>query len=189
MKEKQKTEKVKDFYYPCKFWITLIRVFKSTGIRRNQLLHIRICDINEKNKTILLQEQGSKTYLEREIPILPGLFNELLDLKKSLALKRIHPEKQLFNIYNFKNNRSKKYKEMDFNRIDSFFQQLSKACQNRITPHRFRHTLATQLMREPDRNLTIVKELLGHSSISTTIQYIETDVEQLRNCLTNYFQK
>ncbi|WP_445000284.1 tyrosine-type recombinase/integrase [Halomonas mongoliensis] len=52
-----------------------------------------------------------------------------------------------------------------------------------MSPHRFRHTLGTELMREPDRNLHIVKALLGHSNISTTLEYVEVDIGSLRSAI------
>ena len=45
-----------------------------------------------------------------------------------------------------------------------------------ISSHRFRHTLATELMKSPDRNLKLVKDLLGHRNVSTTMEYIELDM-------------
>lgn len=191
LKEKQLEEKIKDFYYPTQFWITLIKVLQYTGIRRNQLLHIRICDINVKDKKLLLIEDGCKTYNEREIPLLDDILKDIIELKKQLKKLNKKPKMQLFNIYHFKNNKSKSraYKEMDFNRIDSFFQRLSKACGVKVTPHRFRHTLATNLMKHPDRNVTLVKELLGHSSLSTTLEYIATDHDQIRSCLNEHFNQ
>lgn len=186
---KMETEEVKHFYYPCGFWITLIKVLQSTGIRRNQLLHVRICDINTRHQSLFLRSEGSKNHIEREVPLLDDVYHALLILKRQLMQLNKKPEMQLFNVYNFKNTKCDHYKEMDFNRIDKFFQRLSKACGVRISPHRFRHTLATDLMKSPDRNVTLVKELLGHSSITTTLEYIATDQDQLRHCLVNYFKQ
>lgn len=52
-----------------------------------------------------------------------------------------------------------------------------------MSPHRFRHTIATDLMRQPKCNLHIVKDLLGHRSISTTLKYVHVDVDQVRYAL------
>ncbi|MBZ6458599.1 tyrosine-type recombinase/integrase [Pseudomonas fluorescens group sp.] len=52
-----------------------------------------------------------------------------------------------------------------------------------VSPHRFRHTIATDLMRQPKCNLHIVKDLLGHRSISTTLKYVHVDVDQVRYAL------
>ncbi|UIN12397.1 tyrosine-type recombinase/integrase [Yersinia ruckeri] len=49
--------------------------------------------------------------------------------------------------------------------------------------HRFRHTVATNLMKSPDRNIQAVKRLLGHSSLRPTLEYIDEDIDSLRELL------
>lgn len=61
--------------------------------------------------------------------------------------------------------------------VKSFFRRLSKECVFAVSPHRFRHTLATELMKSPDRNLQMVKGLLGHRSITTTMEYIDINLD------------
>ncbi len=46
-----------------------------------------------------------------------------------------------------------------------------------MSPHRFRHTLATELMKAPDRNLQMVRGLLGHRSIATMMEYIDINLD------------
>ncbi|MDC9595051.1 site-specific integrase, partial [Xenorhabdus sp. IM139775] len=66
--------------------------------------------------------------------------------------------------------------ERENQHIRSFFNRLSKACGFAVSPHRFRHTLATELMKAPDRNLQLVRCLLGHRSLATTMEYIDMDI-------------
>lgn len=184
LKSKSANQTIKDFYYPAHFWISVINTFRYTGIRLNQLLHIRLCDIDDKG-VIFLRGDGSKTYTERHIPIIDALYQDIHCLKKELLALDIDINQQLFNVYHFKCSK-KQYSQMSSNRIQVFFQQLSRCLHYPISPHRFRHTLATQLMKKPDRNIHLVKELLGHSSINTTLEYIESDMEQLKKCLVSY---
>ncbi|CEE93670.1 putative phage integrase (fragment) [Xenorhabdus nematophila str. Anatoliense] len=72
--------------------------------------------------------------------------------------------------YEYNINREKQH-------IRSFFRRLSRECGFAISPHRFRHTLASELMKAPDRNLQMVKNLLGHRSVVTTMEYIDIDME------------
>ncbi|PHM45536.1 recombinase XerD [Xenorhabdus miraniensis] len=69
--------------------------------------------------------------------------------------------------------------------IRSFFYRLSKECDFAISPHRFRHTLATELMKAPDHNLQLVRSLLGHRSVATTMEYIDIDMEIAGKTLEN----
>ena len=47
--------------------------------------------------------------------------------------------------------------------------------------HSLRHTLANELLRK-DIPLPVIAEILGHKSLESTMQYLRTDVEQLRYC-------
>jgi site-specific recombinase XerD len=53
-----------------------------------------------------------------------------------------------------------------------------------ITPHKLRHTYATQLIKS-DVNIRKVQVLLGHSSISTTQIYTHVNVEDLKKDIQN----
>lgn len=72
---------------------------------------------------------------------------------------------------------------MDINQIEAMYKKLTAIVGTRMTPHRFRHTLASDLMRQADRNIHVAKALLNHSSIATTMEYIETDPHQMRHVL------
>ncbi|UYZ85562.1 hypothetical protein MTZ49_13400 [Entomomonas sp. E2T0] len=62
---------------------------------------------------------------------------------------------------------------------------MSKKVGIRVTHHRFRHTLETDLMKDPDRNLYSVKDLMGHTNIKTTLEYFEPDIKMIKQALDN----
>jgi integrase/recombinase XerD len=66
--------------------------------------------------------------------------------------------------------------------IESLFYQLKKRyqIQDNITPHKWRHTFATQFLRRGG-NLETLRMLLGHSNLKTTQKYLhlsEVDIRQ-----------
>lgn len=51
----------------------------------------------------------------------------------------------------------------------------------RVTPHAFRHTVATRVVRT--RDLVTAADLLGHSSLTTTRRYAKASVEELEDAV------
>lgn len=52
-----------------------------------------------------------------------------------------------------------------------------------VTTHKLRHRAATQLQRISGGDLALTSELLGHSSLDTTLIYVEPDFAKLRQVL------
>ncbi|MDD1679542.1 MAG: tyrosine-type recombinase/integrase [Methanomicrobiales archaeon] len=55
-----------------------------------------------------------------------------------------------------------------------------------ITPHKIRHSYASELYRR-SKNLRVVQENLGHSSIRTTEVYLHTDLDERKRVYNDYF--
>jgi integrase len=90
---------------------------------------------------------------------------------------------QLFNISRFDGTRKVQSDNMDHPPLRAFFRRLSKECGFTVSPHRFRHTLATNLMAQPDRNIKMAQVLLGHSTPAVTLEYVEADLNRVRMML------
>lgn len=91
------------------------------------------------------------------------------------------PDDQLFNVNRF--SRHYQGKEMNIDQVESMYRKLTDKVRVRMTPHRFRHTLATDLMKQPERNIHLTKSLLNHSNLATTMNYIEADYDHMRAVL------
>lgn len=166
---------------PAWFWLSVYETFHYTGIRLNSLLMMQRKDVCLKRKTINIRSESDKTHKEFTLPIPGPLFEHLDRLTAWADSLHFKANDQLFNVNRF----SSYYRRetMDINQIESMYKKLTNLVGARMTPHRFRHTLATDLMRQADRNIHVAKALLNHSSIVTTMEYIETDPHQMRNVL------
>ncbi len=65
---------------PLWFWATMVRCFRLTGMRMNQLRHLRWRDINFSQRSISLESEGSKNRKRNVIPLPTKLHSHLLDL-------------------------------------------------------------------------------------------------------------
>ncbi|AIR87657.1 tyrosine-type recombinase/integrase [Pantoea rwandensis] len=174
---------------PAWFWMTVIETLKYTGMRQNQLLHLRLCDIDLKLGIIELRAEGSKNHREHRVPVTARLRPRLEQLYHRAVQRGAKKGDQLFNINRFTQNKKRmtKAKNMDHPPLRAFFRRLSKECHCDVSPHRFRHTIATDLMKRPERSLNDVQMLLGHSSVAVTLEYVEANMDNLRRNLESAY--
>lgn len=167
---------------PAWFWAIVIKTFYYTGIRRRQLTELRWKDINLDEATIHLRATSSKTHREWFIPIAPPLRPELENLLLLTTDRITRPprgDEQVFNVTLF--HHRFKGTTMTVDQLTGTFERLSKAANIRITPHRLRHTMATELAASKD--IRTLQQLLGHTSIHTTMQYVHPDMDRMRGLL------
>jgi integrase len=163
---------------PAWFWLIVFETFYYTGIRLNALLNVTLGDVNLKHRLIHVRAEVEKTHREFLIPIPDGLLPHLhtiVQKAKSLCFSKAD---QLFNVNRF----SSHYRGtvMNVDQVEAMYKKLIATTGVRMTPHRFRHTIASDLMKQPDRNIHVTKTLLNHSNMATTMEYIEPDYEVMR---------
>ncbi|HHQ4229943.1 TPA: site-specific integrase [Pseudomonas aeruginosa] len=166
---------------PAWFWLCTFEVFYFTGIRLNALLCIRKRDIDWENQLILIRGETEKTHKEFVVPITEGLVPHLSRLLQEADRAGFVDDDQLFNVNRFSPHY--KSKVMNSDQVEAMYRKLTEKVGVRMTPHRFRHTLATDLMKAPERNIHLTKCLLNHSNIQTTMSYIEADYDHMRTVL------
>lgn len=166
--------------YPAWYWITVLDTLRYTGMRVNQLIHLRLKDISLDENWIELRLDGSKTHREWRVPIVSPLKTRLSELMAKAEVNGAELGNAIFDVNRFLYNscdRENLPPVATLQPVKSFFRRLSKECGFTVSPHRFRHTLASELMKSPDRNLQMVKGLLGHRSVTTTMEYIDINLD------------
>ena len=164
---------------PLWFTQAIIMTFRYTAIRRSQLNKLKIKDIDLINQVIHISPKINKNHEYHTLPISTTLYPYLNKLLNELKKLKQPPESQLFNINLFSKAVKRKGKEMTADQVSYLFKVISKYTGIISSPHRLRHTAATNLMKKTE-NLYIAKQLLGHKDIKVTLTYIEDDVEVVR---------
>ncbi len=174
---------------PDWFWEAVVKVLYYTGMRRRQLAALRWEDIDFTHRKILLRAEGSKTRREWHIPMVPEVAAALLYVRHRTH-ERIGASgegslrsAQVFNITLF----HPKYrgKEMKPEQVTGWFRRVSQRYQVSLSPHRFRHTFATEAANQGGQNLKHLQHMLGHTSIKTTLGYVHSDTESMRGMAAN----
>lgn len=168
---------------PAWFWLIVFETFHLTGIRLNALLSIRLQDIDLEENLIVIRGELEKTHREFAVPIPTALYPHLIRLLDTAVSCGFEPVDQLFNVNRFSSHYRRD--EMNDNQVEAMYTKLIRMTGVRMTPHRFRHTLASDLMRQPDRNIHVTKQLLNHSNLATTMEYIEPDYEVMRDAMND----
>ncbi|OLU25678.1 hypothetical protein BVH03_18010 [Pseudomonas sp. PA15(2017)] len=166
---------------PAWFWQVVNETFYSTGLRLNQVLNIKLADVRLKDRLIIASIEGSKNKREYPIPISSKYLPWITMLVDRARLQKFSSKDQLFNVNRFSSHHRRL--EMNCWQVEACYAKISEIANSKISPHRFRHTMGTDLMKKPERNLHLVKELLGHTNIKTTLEYVSVDVEMLRECV------
>jgi site-specific recombinase XerD len=170
---------------PGWFWIAVIKVLYYTGMRRKQLTKLCWKDINFDRRIIQLRAESSKNNREWEIPLNHHILHELIFLKTSTWDKIEADEKikdyQVFNVTLF--NSRYHGENMTEEQLSGFFRNLSKKLDFKLSPHRFRHHLASELVNKKE-DVKLVQELLGHTNILTTYGYVTPDMSKIRSLVS-----
>ncbi|MDI6031841.1 tyrosine-type recombinase/integrase [Flavobacterium sp. LB2P84] len=149
----------------------IVDLFYTTGMRRTELIHLKVVNVNLSGGTVKVQGKRNK---ERILPVLPIIINQFsLYLKeRSSVLSIVDGDYFFLTKKGLKLNDSFVYRL-----INSYFSAVSEKVKK--SPHILRHTFATHLLNN-GADLNSVKELLGHSSLASTQIYTHSSLTELK---------
>lgn len=87
--------------HPAWFWIAVLDTLRYTGMRVNQLMHVRLMDINLDENWIELRLDGSKTHREWRVPIVGPLKPQLQNLVNRAIKNGATPVDAIFDVNRF----------------------------------------------------------------------------------------
>lgn len=146
-----------------------VELFYSTGMRRIELVNLKMNNINIYDKTIKVLGKRNK---ERFVPLLPSVLETLTKYLQLRGQVRSDAEELIVT-----EKGNKIYEMLVYRIVISYFSAVSTKVKK--SPHILRHTFATHLLNQ-GADLNSVKELLGHSSLAATQVYTHNSLEQLK---------
>ena len=153
----------------------IIEVFYSTGIRLSELINIKLTDVDCLKSQIKVLGKRNK---ERIIPL-------TIELQKSIEGYLILRNKQnaIDRPYLFLTDSGKKLNpSMVYRKVNKILNDVTTL--EKKSPHVLRHTFATHMLNN-GADLNIIKELLGHASLSATEVYTHNSIDKLKEIFNN----
>jgi len=152
----------------------ILELFYGTGIRLSELKNMNIADINFYTGLIKVRGKGSK---ERLVPLGTVARDTLKNYLERRHFFEAKPEEKPSDAL-ILNKNGKRLSTKGISRVVNKL-LTPIATHGKNNPHLLRHSFATHLLDE-GADLTAVKELLGHKSLSTTQIYTRVTVERLK---------
>jgi len=144
----------------------IVRTIYATGVRVSELCNMNIEDIDFDEHTIRIRGKGDK------MRIVFVDDDTLAEILRFIGDRLAGP---LFI--------GQQGKHISSRAIQHIFKHYAPSG---ITPHKIRHSYASELYKR-SKNLRVVQENLGHTSIKTTEIYLHTDIDERRQVYQQYF--
>ena len=150
---------------------TLLMTLYGTGMRRSELAHLKVGDIDSQRMIIrVVAGKGGK---DRDLPLSPALLETLREYWRWRKPK----------LYMFP-TRTRRRKVDEAISDKTVWIACSDAARRagirkRVTPHTLRHSWATHLL-EAGTDLRTIQVLLGHGDLETTAQYLHLSQRHLQ---------
>ena len=137
----------------------ILHLMYSTGIRRNELLSLKVSDIDSSRMVVNIRQGKGKK--DRQVILHP----KVLDILREYY-KRYRPKYYLFEGFNTE-------KSYSASSLTNIIKKNAKGVgiTKVISVHTLRHCFATHML-EKGANLKVIQQLMGHTSIKTTSIYL-----------------
>lgn len=153
--------------------LAIIDMLASTGMRVGELVKLNKADVDFQNRECIVLGKGNKqrkVYFDARTKIhLQNYLNSRTDDNEALFVSLQKP-----------------YNRLRISGVEIRLRDLGKKLNlNKVHPHKFRRTLATMAI---DKGMPIeqVQQLLGHSSVDTTLQYAMVNQNSVKSSHRKY---
>lgn len=151
--------------------LLIIELLYSLGLRLSELTSLEVGDFDLYSKTVSVVGKGDK---ERRLPLLMELVVLLqgyLGVREGVLAGRKESGLLLLK------NGNKVEESFVYRMINNYFSMVTS--KEKKSPHVLRHTFATHLLNN-GADINSIKELMGHSSLSSTEVYTHANLAELK---------
>lgn len=147
----------------------------STGLRACDIIALKISDIDWRSKTISIIQEKTENPLQ--VPIVPAV-------AKALAEYLLNERPDTESDAVFVSKRPPHLPFFDHSTIYSIITTTFKAAgiNKKAGSLLLRHNAASKML-QTGSELSVISAVLGHASIDTTNNYLETDFDKMRACV------
>ena len=155
----------------------ILETLYSTGMRRMELINLRLFDLDAERGTIMVRQGKGKK--DRMVPIgeraVVWCEKYMYDVRPSLA---VEPDEGILFL-------TQSGEPFTPNRLTQLARTYVNAAEvgKKGACHLFRHTMAT-LMLENGADIRFIQQMLGHADLSTTQIYTRVSIRQLKEIHT-----
>ncbi len=153
------------------FHRTLLMTLYATGVRRAELTHLKITDVDSQRMVVHIQ--GGKGRKDRDVMLSPKLLKELREHWRRLRRK---PSEWLFPGNRHHTNDKPISTKVVWHACRNAAQRAG--IQKQVHPHTLRHCFATHLL-EQGADLRNIQMLLGHNDLEQTTIYLHVSERRL----------
>jgi integrase/recombinase XerC len=149
----------------------IVELLYITGIRRAELIGIRLSDLDLESRTLRVLGKRNK---ERIIPLISGVLPQIDAYL--MARQEAFPESDSPFLF-LSASGNKLYETLVYRIINKWLGTVSEKVKK--SPHILRHTFATHMLNQ-GADMNSVKELLGHASLASTQVYTHNSIAELK---------
>jgi integrase/recombinase XerC len=150
---------------------TIIEMLYMTGMRRSEMINLRITDIDLHEAVVKVTGKRNK---QRIIPLTKPFTKQLEDyIRVRREITGLESEDWFF----ITEKANKLYDKYVYNIVKGYLTLVTTI--EKKSPHILRHTFATHMLNR-GADLNAIKELLGHANLSATQVYTHNTFEKLK---------
>ena len=145
--------------------IAIISLLLYTGIRKGELLALRIGDVNFQQRTLFINGSSSKSKRSRYIPIHYALISHLKSYLKERELLKTTCQALIIS--------SKEDRAFTVHGMKYWVKKYSRLSGVKFHIHRFRHTFACKLAKQ-NADIVSIMKVMGHATTQMTERYLRS---------------